>query len=94
MSISRDLDRHRGDPQALEVLEEDRHQLEAVVVVEVHHLGLVFLPESLEHVLYTLPPLPFLVPAWWILGAVLEPIDRLKAEILRLVLSTTSSRLM
>ena len=50
MSISRDLDSHRGDLQPLEVLEEDRHQHEAVVVIEVHHLGLVFLPESLEHV--------------------------------------------
>ena len=49
MSISRDLESNRGDPQPLEVHEEDRRQHEAVVVIEVHHLGLVFLPEGLEH---------------------------------------------
>ena len=50
MSLSRDLDCPGGDPEVLEVLEDDGHQLEAVVILEVEHLGLVVLPECLEHV--------------------------------------------
>ena len=60
MSLSRDLKCPGGNPEILEVLEDEGHQLVAVVILDMQHLSLVLLN---AWNMKTLPPLPFLVPA-------------------------------